>query len=85
MKCQACVSVLFERPSVLQSGLRVVFPRGSIYTTIMELGTERPSLLWLWGPNSMMVVYMDPLGFSCGRCYLFDLRTGDYGMESVYN
>ena len=28
----------------------------------MELGIERPSLLWLWGPNSIMVVYMDPLG-----------------------
>ena len=37
-------------------------PRGSIYTTIMEFGTERPSLLWFWGPNSTMVVYMDPLG-----------------------
>ena len=28
----------------------------------MELGIERPSLLWFWGPNSIMVVYMDPLG-----------------------
>ena len=37
-------------------------PRGFIYTTGMELGTERPSLLWFWGPNSIMVVYMDPLG-----------------------
>ena len=24
--------------------------------------TERPSVLWFWGPNSIMVVYMDPLG-----------------------
>ena len=38
------------------------FPRGSIYTTIMELGPKRPSPLWFWGPNSIMVVYMDPLG-----------------------
>ena len=37
-------------------------PRGSIYTTIMELGPKRPSLSWLWGPNSIIVVYMDPLG-----------------------
>ena len=25
-------------------------PRGPIYTTIMELGPERPFLLWFWGP-----------------------------------
>ena len=37
-------------------------PRGSIYTTIMELGPIRPSPLWFWGPNSIIVVYMDPLG-----------------------
>ena len=35
-------------------------PRGSIYTTIMELGPKRPFILWFWGPNSIMVVYMDP-------------------------
>ena len=40
------------------------FPRGSIYTTIMELGPKRPSPLWLLGPNSIIVVYMDPLA-SC--------------------
>ena len=37
-------------------------PRGSIYTTIMELGPKRPSPLWFLGPNSIIVVYMDPLG-----------------------
>ena len=37
------------------------FPRGSIYTTIMELSPKRPSPLWFWGPNSIIVVYMDPL------------------------
>ena len=26
-------------------------PRGSIYTTSMELGTERPSPLRFWGPQ----------------------------------
>ena len=38
-------------------------PRGSIYTTIMELGPKRPSLLWFWWPNSIMGVYLDPLCF----------------------
>ena len=37
-------------------------PRGSIDTTIVKLGPRRPSLLWFWGPNSIIVVYMDPLG-----------------------
>ena len=32
---------------------------GSIYSTIMELGPKRPSLLWFWEPNFMIVVYMD--------------------------
>ena len=27
----------------------------------MEFGPKRPSPLWFWGPNSIMVVYMDPL------------------------
>ena len=39
-----------------------MIPRGSIYTTIMELGPKRPSLLWFWDPNSIIGVYMDPLG-----------------------
>ena len=39
----------------------VIIPRGSIYTTIMELGPKKPSPLWFWGPNSIIVVYMDPL------------------------
>ena len=33
--------------------------RKSIYTTTMDLGPKRPSLLWFWGPRSIMVVYMD--------------------------
>ena len=44
-------------------GYVYIYPRGSIYSTIMELGPERPSILWLWGPNSIMVVYMEPLGY----------------------
>ena len=40
-------------------------PRGSIYTT-MESGPKRPSPLWFWGPNSIIAVYMDPLGFYKG-------------------
>ena len=38
-------------------------PRGSIYTAIMELGPKRPSPLWFLGPNSIIVVYVDPLGW----------------------
>ena len=41
----------------------IYIPRGSTYTTIMELGPRRPSPLWFWGPNSIVVVYMDPLGY----------------------
>ena len=34
------------------------------YTLPMELGPQKnPSLLWFWGPNSIMVVYMGPSGF----------------------
>ena len=28
----------------------------------MELAPKRPSPLWFWEPNSIIVVYMDPLG-----------------------
>ena len=30
-----------------------------IHTTAMELGPKRPSLLWCWGPKSIIGVYMD--------------------------
>ena len=36
-------------------------PRGSVYTTIMELGPKNHNGDGLLGPNSIMVVYMDPL------------------------
>ena len=50
---------LGSKPVLLQ---RTRNPRGSTYTTIVELGPKRPSLLWFRGPNSIMVVYVDPLG-----------------------
>ena len=31
--------------------LSASLPRGSIYTTTMELSPKRPSPLWFWGPN----------------------------------
>ena len=37
-------------------------PRRSTYTTIRELGAMIPSVAWYVGPNSLIVVYMDPLG-----------------------
>ena len=37
-------------------------PRGSINTTIMELGPQSQNGDGLLGPNSIIVVYMDPLG-----------------------
>ena len=36
--------------------------RGSIYTTYGIRPPKKPSLFWFWGPNSIMVVHMDPLG-----------------------
>ena len=42
--------------------LQELYPGGSIYTTSMELGPRRPSPLWLSGPDSIMVVHMDPPG-----------------------
>ena len=38
------------------------YSRGSIYTPIMELGSQNHSRDGLLGPNSILVVYMDPLG-----------------------
>ena len=82
-----------------EAGQRVAVndPRGSMYTTIMELGPKRPSLLWFWGPNSKIVVFMDPLGImswftseqpylqqcSCGNCWS-RLSTADEGGEGFH-
>ena len=38
------------------------FPRGSIYTTIMDLGPQNHNGDGLLGPKSIIVVYIDPLG-----------------------
>ena len=39
-------------------------PRGFKCTSIRELGPAIASIVWIWGPNSLIVVYMDPLGMS---------------------
>ena len=63
MLCQTIPSILRHKRLHDKEEISGHFkPRGSIYPTIMELGPKRPSLLWLWGPNSIMVVHMDPLG-----------------------
>ena len=37
--------------------------RGSIYTTtMMESGSQNQTKQGFWGPSSIMVVFMDPLG-----------------------
>ena len=41
-------------------------PEGPHILPLWKIGPKRPSLLWLWGPNSIMVVYMDPLGDDFG-------------------
>ena len=37
-------------------------PRGSTDTTIKELGPKYHTVEGIMGPNSLMVVYVDPLG-----------------------
>ena len=37
-------------------------PRGSIYTSIMELGSQNHNKDGLLGPNSIMALDMQPLG-----------------------
>ena len=48
---------------VTQASHLFMNPEGPYTLCIMELGTKRPSPLWFWGPNSIMVVYVDPLGY----------------------
>ena len=59
-------SVSTDKPSRSESirggGVGDLYPRGSIYTTIMELGPPNHNMDGLLGPNSTMVVYMDPVG-----------------------
>ena len=49
----------FRNPKPLVENLK---PRGSIYTTIMELDPKSHNGDGLLGPNSIMVVYVDPVG-----------------------
>ena len=46
-----------------------------MYTT-MELGLNKPSPLGFWGPNSIIVVYMDPLGIEFGTAHVFQQSGG---------
>ena len=39
-------------------------PRGSIYSTVMVLGAQSHNMDGLLGPNSIMVLYMEPLGYN---------------------
>ena len=61
------------------------FPKGSIYTTIMEIGHQNHSTDGLLGPNSIMVVYMDPLGSLCGSTIKppYSLRIRDTHIECL--
>ena len=45
-----------------QDELEPLYPRGSIHTTIMELGPLGHNEDGLCRPNSLMVVYVAPLG-----------------------
>ena len=49
-----------------------LIPRGSAYSTMMELGPKRLSLLRFQGPNFIMVLYVEPLGIGIylGSWYL---------------
>ena len=44
-------------------------PEGPTYTTIMELGPQNHNRDGLLGPNSIIGVYMDPLGTGIRGCY----------------
>ena len=46
-----------------RKGKWALIPRGPIYTTNMESGPKNQNGDGLSGPNSIMVVYMDPLGY----------------------
>ena len=60
-------------------------PRGSTYTTIMELSPKRPSSLWYWGPNSALVVPMDFLGKGTSpRTLLVPSNRGSKGPKHRY-
>ena len=52
---------LFTENMLEVSGKLNNLPRGSIYTTIMEVGPPNHNGDGLLGPNSIIAVYIDPL------------------------
>ena len=63
-------------PEKLSGMLAETLPRGSTYTTIMELGPQSHNMDGLLGPNSIMVLYMEPLGYTrqMVECFLHKER-----------
>ena len=55
---------VLKRPSRI---LTDSIPGGSICTTIMESGPDNHNGDGLLGPNSILVVYMDPPGYNSWR------------------
>ena len=78
--------------SFLPSIAMDVAPRGSFYTTIKELGPKISYYRRNYGPNSLMVVYVEPLGSSCvGRRLITEPFLGPskealglYALNSMY-
>ena len=54
---------------------RLQYPRGSIYTTIKELGPKYHIIVGIMSPNSLMVVYVETLGIAAGVTGLNFKRT----------
>ena len=49
----------------IQHGRAVLnMPRGSISSAIMELGLMKPYMVWFLGPNSIMALYLESLGWT---------------------
>ena len=62
MSITVSVSLLSGKTATVAAALdEEVGPRGSIDTTIMELGPPNQYQDGLLGPNSIIVAYMDPL------------------------
>ena len=51
-----------QKKRVLVVIAAIILPRGSIYTASLELGPQHHTKDGLLGPNSIMAVYVDPLG-----------------------
>ena len=76
---------VFERPryndhlGMATSEQQGNLPRGSIYNTIIELGAQNHNGDGLLGPNSIIVVYMDPLGWCALSPVFRALRVAVWG------